>query len=376
MASSTGNLLQPLDDPVMASIRCALAMLGVAAQNPARWKLRVGIHVGPVVAGVVGQSKSASISGDNTVNVAARLSGLGSEAAIHLSGEAFARVEGRCRCVPLGPIEFKGGRQIVVYRHQHDEGEGTEKSSCRTRLTIAVAAFRQQEDNDGRGISGGDAMRSRDFILATLLFWSRSAPRPPTSSCGGRRGTTPRRTRRSGRSSPLSSRRLANRSSSYSIPGRSSRHDRGRARGGPAARLRVRPWLRRLVAKWALDDRLVDLTDTIGAFSNLFDPDAARLARCCSTRGRGRRALYGLPMGHITHHLHVWKSLLEQAGFTLEDIPQEWDAFWSFWCDQVQPAVRRATGRDDIWGVGLHVGRLTTPGSILPVRRLPTRRTT
>ena len=27
--------------------------------------------------------------------------------------------------------------------------------------------------------------------------------------------------------------------------------------------------------------------------------------------------------------------------------------FWSFWCDQVQPAVRRATGRDDIWGVGL-----------------------
>ena len=26
---------------------------------------------------------------------------------------------------------------------------------------------------------------------------------------------------------------------------------------------------------------------------------------------------------------------------------------WAFWCDQVQPAVRRAAGRDDIWGVGL-----------------------
>jgi hypothetical protein len=49
-------------------------------------------------------------------------SATGSEAAIHLSGEAFARVEGRCRCVPLGPMEFKGGRRIVVYRHQHDEG--------------------------------------------------------------------------------------------------------------------------------------------------------------------------------------------------------------------------------------------------------------
>ena len=119
---TTGNLLQPLDDPVMASMRCALAMLSVATQNPARWKLRVGIHVGPVVAGVVGQSKFSFDLWGDTVNVAARLSGLGSEAAIHLSGEAFARVEGRCRCVPLGPIEFKGGRRIVVYRHQHDEG--------------------------------------------------------------------------------------------------------------------------------------------------------------------------------------------------------------------------------------------------------------
>jgi multiple sugar transport system substrate-binding protein len=60
-------------------------------------------------------------------------------------------------------------------------------------------------------------------------------------------------------------------------------------------------------------------------------------------------------MGRTTNHIHVWKSLLEQAGFTLDDIPKEWDAFWSFWCDQVQPAVRRATGREDIWGVGLNM---------------------
>ena len=58
-------------------------------------------------------------------------------------------------------------------------------------------------------------------------------------------------------------------------------------------------------------------------------------------------------MGFGTHHVHVWKNLLEQAGFTLADIPKGWDAFWSFWCDQVQPAVRQALGRDDVWGVGL-----------------------
>ena len=57
--------------------------------------------------------------------------------------------------------------------------------------------------------------------------------------------------------------------------------------------------------------------------------------------------------GAYRQYIHVWKSLLEQAGFTLADIPKEWDAFWSFWCDQVQPAVRNALGREDIWGVGL-----------------------
>ena len=67
----------------------------------------------------------------------------------------------------------------------------------------------------------------------------------------------------------------------------------------------------------------------------------------------GQKALYGLPMGQYRQYIHVWKNLLERTGFTLANIPREWNAFWSFWCDQVEPAVRRAMGRDDIWGVGL-----------------------
>ena len=106
------------------------------------------------------------------------------------------------------------------------------------------------------------------------------------------------------------------------------------------------------VAGWAFEDRLVDLTDAIGPFSHLFDPDL--LAWVVLLNGRtGQRALYGLPVGQASNHIHVWTSLLERAGFTLEDIPREWEAFWSFWCDEVQPAVRQALGRDTIWGVGL-----------------------
>jgi multiple sugar transport system substrate-binding protein len=106
------------------------------------------------------------------------------------------------------------------------------------------------------------------------------------------------------------------------------------------------------VGQWAFDDRLVDLSDAIGHFSDLFDPDALAWWMLLNEK-TGQKALYALPIGRSTNHVHVWKSLLEQAGFGLEDIPKEWEAFWAFWCDDVQPAVRQTTGRDDIWAVGL-----------------------
>jgi multiple sugar transport system substrate-binding protein len=106
------------------------------------------------------------------------------------------------------------------------------------------------------------------------------------------------------------------------------------------------------ISEWAFEDRLVDLSDAVGTFANIFDPNALN-GMTLLNGGTGQRALYALPVGISTNHIHVWKSLLEQAGFTPADIPKEWDAFWSFWCDRVQPAIRQATDREDLWGVGL-----------------------
>jgi multiple sugar transport system substrate-binding protein len=105
------------------------------------------------------------------------------------------------------------------------------------------------------------------------------------------------------------------------------------------------------ITQWAHEGKLVDLQPVLGPVLDLFDADAIEAAMLLNGR-TGRRALYGLPMGRRSYHLHVWNSLLERAGLSLADIPREWDAFWSFWCDRVQPAVRRALGRDDVWGVG------------------------
>ena len=159
--------------------------------------------------------------------------------------------------------------------------------------------------------------------------------------------------------------------------GGASGQGRGGARGRPAARLRCSAsGSTPISAQWAYEDRLVDLTDAIGPFSDLFDPDALDAGHAAQRQDRADGPSTRCRWAGSTNHVHVWKSLLERAGFTLDDIPKEWEAFWSFWCDQVQPAVRKALGRDDIWGVGLPMSaeagrhrRSSSSSSSLPTTR-------
>jgi ABC-type glycerol-3-phosphate transport system substrate-binding protein len=49
-------------------------------------------------------------------------------------------------------------------------------------------------------------------------------------------------------------------------------------------------WLSSYIPEWALEDRLVDLTDTVGSFSNMFDP--AQLNRAMLLNAKtGQKAL-------------------------------------------------------------------------------------
>jgi class 3 adenylate cyclase len=113
---ATAGLLLPNPDPVMASIECAISTITSARRLPLPWDVRVGIHVGPVVAGVVGRQKfSFDIWGD-TVNVAARLAGYGRQSGINLSSGAWERVRTRVDAAPLGPVPIKGKGDIEAYR--------------------------------------------------------------------------------------------------------------------------------------------------------------------------------------------------------------------------------------------------------------------
>ena len=104
--------------------------------------------------------------------------------------------------------------------------------------------------------------------------------------------------------------------------------------------------------RWGFDGTLLNLDDVIGPIAADLDPTVRELALMENGR-TGGRGYYRMPIGLTSFHIHVWQSLLDQAGIPLGAIPGEWDAFWDFWCDTVQPAVRRVPGHEKAFGVGL-----------------------
>src|SRR3546814_16058062 len=56
-------------------------------------------------------------------------------------------------------------------------------------------------------------------------------------------------------------------------------------------------------------------------------------------------------------HVFYWKSMLENAGFSAKDIPQQWDEYWKFW-EKVQDNLRAKGQRS--YSMGLSVSSTGT----------------
>jgi len=113
---ATAGLLQPNEDPVFCSVTCAFDMLETVQKLPVDWNIRIGIHTGPVVAGVVGRRTFAFDLWGDTVNLAQRLSSHGPAGSVNLSAPAWQAVADRCQAEALGAIPLKGLGEVETYR--------------------------------------------------------------------------------------------------------------------------------------------------------------------------------------------------------------------------------------------------------------------
>src|SRR5215468_1251049 len=112
-----------------------------------------------------------------------------------------------------------------------------------------------------------------------------------------------------------------------------------------------------IVALFAWDDELVDVSDVVAGQKEEYT-EAALLSAYCYNRVEKRRSYYGVPYTASVSANHIWRSLVQKAGYTIEDIPKTWDDYYDFF-KGVQRKLREQ-GVRNVYGLGFQV---TTNGA-------------
>jgi multiple sugar transport system substrate-binding protein len=100
-----------------------------------------------------------------------------------------------------------------------------------------------------------------------------------------------------------------------------------------------------ILALFAWDNRLVDVSDIVEDQKSQYN-ETALLTGYCYNSAEKRRSFYGVPYTSSVRPNHIWRPLVEEAGYTMEDLPKTWDAFYDFFKGCAEEVARpgRAQG--------------------------------
>jgi class 3 adenylate cyclase len=86
-----------------------------AAEGKSFFDMRIGVHTGPVVAGIVGIKKFAYDIWGDTVNIASRMESNGEPGKVNISGSTYELVKDHFVCTQRGKIKVKNKGKIEMY---------------------------------------------------------------------------------------------------------------------------------------------------------------------------------------------------------------------------------------------------------------------
>ena len=83
--------------------------------NKIYFDIRIGVHSGPVIAGIVGLKKFAYDIWGDTVNIAARMQSSGEKGRVNVSGDTYQLIKHQFTCTFRGKVAAKNKSDIEMY---------------------------------------------------------------------------------------------------------------------------------------------------------------------------------------------------------------------------------------------------------------------
>jgi class 3 adenylate cyclase len=116
---AVAGLPDPIPDPFGAIAKMAFGMIDRLGRVNGRFgwplQIRIGIHSGPVVAGIIGAHRFIYDVWGDTVNVASRLEAYSLPNRIHVSEDTARHLVGLSALEPRGSIEVKGKGKLETF---------------------------------------------------------------------------------------------------------------------------------------------------------------------------------------------------------------------------------------------------------------------